>query len=123
MRGLLALAALAALAGCGGRARPVELARQPYAGVACREANTTGCDRVGLAVWLKGPARRVEATIGGRPLSLAPPAGGRDYRHGFLRPAGLASGRLRPAAPVRVTVRVDGGTPLSVRTRLHEGWG
>jgi hypothetical protein len=72
------------------------LAREPYMRVACPRASATRCDRVGLAVWLKRPAREVSAMIAGRPLRLASPAGigpsgdGVMYT-GYLEPAGIRS--------------------------------
>lgn len=53
------------------RARQV-LARAPYMGVACPTPNSIACDRIGLAIWLKEPARTVTATIAGHHLRLQP---------------------------------------------------
>jgi hypothetical protein len=57
------------------------LAGEPRMGVACR-----GCDRVGLAIELRRPARAVRATIAGRPLRLA---GSGTRFAGFLDRAGV----------------------------------
>jgi hypothetical protein len=77
-------------------------------GVACPKANAIGCDRVGLAVWLRRPAVSVSATIAGWPLKLdwAGDRPSRYLRHeprrafdGFLQPAGLAAHlHVRPDA-------------------------
>jgi hypothetical protein len=158
MRWWIILAALA-LGGCGGgdrdgpqerrpRADPVaakDVFRQgPYLGVSCPAANSIGCDRVGLAVWLKHPAESVTAEIGGRELALDDPDASRSPRlfAGFLQDAGLTKregplalrvsgdywdggeGR-RPAPEVRFTIRHEGGRPLTttVAVPLHAGWG
>ena len=42
-------------------------AQDPSMGVACHVPNWIGCDRVGLAVWLRRPAIAVSATIPARP--------------------------------------------------------
>ena len=68
-------------------------------GVACHTPNSIGCDRVGLAVWLRRPAI-VTATIAGAPLKLndrtwswlAHDRRGALYVYsGFLQPAGLST--------------------------------
>jgi hypothetical protein len=59
----VAIAAVLAV-GCGWRARhsvtPL-FSQPPYVGVACPTANSIACDRVGLAIWLRRPAARVNA--------------------------------------------------------------
>jgi hypothetical protein len=115
-------------------------------GIACGRSNSissaTACDRVGLAVWLKRPAQRVTASIGGRPLTLSKtdPFGGRlGYWQAFLHPAGLRHGPLRlpheggdywagkPAvsASVRITARYRDGSSASTtkRVTLSPGYG
>ena len=114
-------------AGCGGdgeqdggvggedqlaRASATELlSRDPYMGVSCRIPNSFACDRVGLAVWLREPAARVEAAIAGRELELDDPEWSGPAEHGerrmfagFLQPAGLIDGPCRslrtPARPL-----------------------
>jgi hypothetical protein len=73
------------------------LSREPDVGVACPRANSIACDRVGLALWLEVPARRVTATIDGRALRLRPSR----WRNrqapwiGYLQPAGLLDGPLK----------------------------
>jgi hypothetical protein len=81
------------------RPRRLLLRRAPYLGVRCRKANSIACDRVGLAVWLRAPARRLTATIGGRTFTLRPPATRTGYWEGALRPAGL----LTPGSALHVT--------------------
>jgi hypothetical protein len=117
------------------------LPREPYLGVSCRRPNSIACDRVGLAVWLRSPARAVEAEIDGRRVALddressAPPT----MFAGFLQPAGLSDGelRVRPDAgpgrwigrrPVSARVRLwvtgeHGTMTTSLVVGLHAGWG
>jgi hypothetical protein len=124
---------------CGVRERQLRLAREPYLGVRCRTANSIACDTVGLAVWLRGRATGLRATIGSRTFAL-------HRGHGFweasLHPAGL----LDPASPLHVTpeeppdrwfgrhptsavVRIQGRLPNGqvaarrLRLPLHPGWG
>jgi hypothetical protein len=123
------------------------LSRDPYMGVSCRVPNSFACDRVGLAVWLRQPAVRVDAAIAGRELELddpewsEPPENGeRRMFAGFLQPAGLIDGSLQvspDAGPDRwigrepvsaiVDLRVvrDGGQPATtqVEVKLSAGWG
>ena len=82
---------------------PGRLLSRTYMGVACHRPNWFGCDRLGLTVWLRAPARAIYASIaGGRPIRLADPLwsgparGGLRRRFaGFLQPAGLVRGPLR----------------------------
>ncbi len=103
------------------------LRRPPYMGLACPTPNSTACDRIGLAVWLKEPARSVTATIAGRPLRLRP--GGFGDRgttswEGYLQPAGLLDGPLK-ITPDRGRSFWRGGHPLyaavSLTVENHEG--
>jgi hypothetical protein len=127
------------------------LSQTPYMGVACPIANSTTCDRVGLAVWLRHPARSVSAAIAGRTLRLdwagdRPPRfashAPRTEFDGFLQPAGIVA-RLHAAAgppPLRwwtsspansptpmVQLRiewVDGRVSVTrLRVPLGSGWG
>jgi len=119
------------------------LRRSPQLGVACLKASSIACDRVGVAVWLKRPAKRVTATINGRALVLhAGGLGGRGptYWEGYLKPAGLLRGPLkvtpdrgryfwqgRHPKDVRVRIaihRADGSTDrAAVTVALGSGWG
>jgi hypothetical protein len=140
------LAALLAVGAIGPSAASAEtngvLARAPYLGVSCPFANSTACDRVGLAVWLRRPARSVEATIGGRHFNLNDPKwsgpadnGLRKMFAGFLQPAGLRRGPLQVpinwagnppvATNVRIVVTFADGTQRAVTTKvaLSAGWG
>ncbi len=119
------------------------LKRAPYAGVACPQANSIACDRVGLAVWLKARAVRVSAVAGGRPLRLqARGFGGRSQNPwiGYLQPAGLLGGALKVTpdrgrfywagahpkdVDLRLTIRRrDGGLETTrLRVLLRAGWG
>jgi hypothetical protein len=164
VRCILAPALIAALAvGCGGekvqedggnaQAGPPRvpakdvLSRDPYMGVSCRTPNSFACDRVGLAVWLRTPAARVDAAIGGRRLQLDDPEwsgrsrdGQRRTFAGFLQPAGLIDGPLHVTAddgpgrwigrqPVSATVdlrivRANGArSTTAVKVGLSPGWG
>lgn len=81
-------------------ASPV-LRRRPYMGVACPTPNSIACDRIGLAVWLDEPARRVTANIAGHHLPLrAGGFGGQGPRYweGYVQPAGLLDGPLKITA-------------------------
>lgn len=122
------------------------LRRVPYMGVACPTPNSFACDRVGLYVYLREPAVRVEARIEGRDFDLDVPdwveageARARDFV-GFLQPAGLLNGplQLSPDAtggrwigrePVSATVSLwvlrDDGAALKSRLKvpLMAGWG
>src|SRR3954453_23491694 len=64
--------------------------------------NSFACDRVGLAVWLREPAVKVDAEIAGQRLQLDDPEwsgpakeGQRAEFAGFLQPAGLIDGPLK----------------------------
>jgi hypothetical protein len=115
--------------------------------VSCHVANSFACDRVGLAVWLREPAARVEAAIEGREVSLDDPEwsgpahdGERRMFAGFLQPAGLIDGPLEvtpDAGPMRwigrepvsavVELRIvdaDANTTTTkVEVGLSSGWG
>jgi hypothetical protein len=80
-------------------ARRLLLRRAPYLGVRCPKANSIACDRVGLAVWLRAPARRLTAKIDGRTFALRPPARPGGFWEGMLQPAGL----LTPGSALHVT--------------------
>lgn len=114
------------------------LAARPYLGVACAQPNSIACDRVGLDVQLRAPARSVTATVAGRRLRLR----SRRPTHwqGFLRPAGLLDGPLKVTpdrgrhhwygrharhATVRIVVEPVHGDhrAVSLRLGLHPGWG
>jgi hypothetical protein len=123
------------------------LARAPSLGVSCGEPNSIACDRVGVAVWLRRPARAVTATVGGRRVALDDRAWSGPARHGlrrmfvgFLHPAGLRDGPLAVVADggrdrwtgrhsVRATVVlwVRDARGRIARTRvcvdLRPGWG
>ncbi len=140
---LAALLAVGAVGPAAGSAATKSiLTRDPYLGVSCPLANSTACDRVGLAVWLRRPARSVEATVGARHFRLddsdwSGPAhkGLRRMFAGFLHPAGLRRGPLHVpikwagsppvATSVRVVVTYADGTRRAVRTSvgLSAGWG
>lgn len=116
-------------------------------GVSCPIGNSFACDRVGLAVWLREPATRVDAEIADRELKLDDPEwsgpaedGQRRMFAGFLQPAGLIDGPLK-VTPDRGPDRWIGRTPVSapvelwivgkdgaisataVEVRLSPGWG
>jgi hypothetical protein len=117
------------------------LAREPYMGVACPTPNSTRCDRIGLAVWLKRRAVAVSADIRGRRFalpdrSLSTPVrkNGRKDFAGYLRGAGLQShyhlaqrwlGNPTPFASVRLWIDYGHGPVRETRLRvpLMAGWG
>ena len=115
-------------------------------GVRCGVPNWIGCDRVGLAVWLRRPAMAVSATIAGRAVRLDQhavmgPAGvPRRVFDGELDHAGITSrlhvhpvpgtrqkwyGAGQPSAVVRLRIRdADGRTTITrLRVALAPGWG
>jgi hypothetical protein len=117
---------------------PGAVVARTYMGVSCRRANWIGCDRVGLAVWLKRPARAVSGRIAGRPLRLPRATWGRRLYIGFLQPAGLR-GRLHvrpdaqgywggaptptPLVTLRVVYRDGRAVTTRLRVPLMSGWG
>jgi hypothetical protein len=117
------------------------LGAPPYVGVACPQANSIGCDRVGVAVWVRGPARAVRAVVAGRAIRLRyawSDDRGRAWI-GYVRQAGLRDGVLRvpadgrglwfgrdaPAVRVRVVVVRRSGVALRLTrvVSLRPGWG
>lgn len=74
------------------------LSEAPYMGVNCPVANSIACDRIGLAVTLRHPARAMTATVAGARLAMKY-RGDVLYRgesprtefDGFLQPAGIVS--------------------------------
>jgi hypothetical protein len=113
---------------------PGAVVARTYMGVSCRRANWVGCDRVGLAVWLKRPGRAVNGTIAGRPLRLPRASWGRRLYIGFLQPAGLHvradarghwSGAPTPTPLVTLRVVYRDGREVTTRLRvpLMSGWG
>jgi hypothetical protein len=79
--------------------RRLPLRKPPYLGVRCPTANSIGCDRAGLAVWLRRPLRRLTATIDGHSFALHAPDRPDGFWEGTLRRAGF----LRPGAALHVT--------------------
>src|SRR5438132_3856145 len=119
------LAVLAALA--------LGLARAPYVGVACHAPNSTVCNRVGIAIWLRRPALAATAVLGGRRVRLHPGGlGGRGptYWEGYVRvrkrdlPRGWYGGEPPFFLRLRINLRYPTGTARgTVRVLLHPGWG
>jgi hypothetical protein len=100
--------------------RRLLLRREPDLGVRCRRANSIACDRVGLAVWLRAPARRLTAIIDGRTFTLRPPASRGGYWEGTLHHAGLlAPGSALHVTPDRGRYHWEGRHP--VRAVVHLG--
>jgi hypothetical protein len=123
------------------------LAQAPYMGVACGIPNWIGCDRIGLAVWLRRPAVAVSAIVDGSPFNLNDAqwsgqarGGRRTVFAGFLQPAGLTTrlvvrplpftidrwlGSNAPTATVLLKITYDprnvGRTHVPVT--LEAGWG
>ena len=121
-------------------ARPVAartiLATHPDVGVACPIPNSTACDRVGVALRLRHPARRVEAAIGGHRAILDDRRWSGPARHGlrraftgFVHPAGLRPGTYAGNRPVATTLHLivtdaDGvRRATSLRVNVGPGWG
>jgi hypothetical protein len=119
------------------------LTSKPFMGASCPTPNSTACGRFGVAVWLKRPARAVEATILDRHFALdnrqwSGPvhAHKRKMFAGFVREAGLG-GKLGvppgvlwegdPIPYVLVRLRIDYGRGAPVLTQarvpLRPGWG
>ena len=96
------------------------LRREPYLGVSCPTANSFACDRVGLALWLRGDAKRVSARIAGRPLRLESPDSRVDEPPwiGYLRPAGMLDGALR-LTPDRGRFHREGRHPRDARLVIN----
>ena len=108
------------------------LSRGPYTGVACSQANSTTCGRVGIAVWLgPRPASRVEATLAGIHVRLTPPAAATGFWVGFvhlpLRSMGLPeSWAGAPAKRLTLELRIHypaGWRKGRLRVQLRPGWG
>jgi hypothetical protein len=140
------LAAVAAYFGAGGVSSPgprtanggalttaaaaAVFSQDPDLGVACHVPNWIGCDRVGLAVWLRRPAISVRATIAGAPLKLdnhrwsGPLHNGRRTMFaGFLQPAGLTHRlHVRPEPGTETWLGSGQPTP-TVQFRIDYGYG
>lgn len=108
------------------------LSRDPYLGVACHQANSTTCGRVGVAVWLaRRHAIRIDATLAGAHVRLAPPKAVGDFWVGFvhlpLRAMGLpASWEGTPEKLLTLGLRIrypSGWRTGTLRLLLHAGWG
>ena len=117
----------------------------PYMGVSCRAPNSIACDRVGLTIWLRQPARAITAAIEGRTFRLDNPAWSGPPRHGqrtvfagFLQPAGITTrlgvttqqgthwdGSNGPDPLVALTITRSGqpATQAWVNVHLMAGWG
>jgi hypothetical protein len=114
------------------------LTRVPYMGVACTTPNSTRCERVGLAVWLRRPAAAVSATVVGRRFALHDEhwrARTGEVFAGYVHGPGLGrrlgipygdwQGNPTPYALVRVRVLYRHGARVTTRVRvpLMAGWG
>jgi hypothetical protein len=108
------------------------LLQPPYLGIACPGPNTTTCGRVGIAVWLHGPARRVDASLAGVTVRLHDDGLAGQYRTGYATlppgPLGLPLRWYGTKPPkwllLRGTIRrADGTTGGAVRSFLHAGLG
>ncbi|MFL5782408.1 MAG: hypothetical protein ACJ760_13920 [Thermoleophilaceae bacterium] len=124
------------------------LRASPDMGLACPVPNSIACDRVGVALATKRPARAVVVTIGDRSAVLDDQRWGGPRRNGlqtafggFLQPAGLRgpgplevateqgddyyTGVLPVSAPMHITItRSDGSRVRTVvRVDLKPGWG
>lgn len=108
-------------------------AQTPFVGVACHIASRPSCGRIGIAVWLRTPARSVIATLNGVQVKLRNQnSGGRVVTYiGYVH---LAASSLRlpsvwagsPPRYVILHVVARRGTVTAaktVRLQLHPGWG
>lgn len=118
----------------------------PYMGVACGVPSSIACDRIGLTVWLRRPARAVTATIADRTFRLDDPTwsgarhhGQRTVFAGFLQPAGITTrlgvtteqgtywdGSGDGPDPLVVLTITQPGQPATeawVNVHLMAGWG
>jgi hypothetical protein len=79
------MAVVVFLVGCGGSGHALRLPRDPFVGLRCYNPKVLRCGRVGLAVWLKQPARDVTAIVDGHDVVLHTRAGGTGpYRRGLF---------------------------------------
>ena len=114
------------------------LTRVPYMGVACSTPNSTACNRIGLAVWLKRRAVAVDATVVGRRIALGIEhwSRGRRVFVGYLRGPGVGAelgippgtyweGNPTPYRVVRLRISYRDGRREQTRVRvpLMAGWG
>jgi hypothetical protein len=112
------------------------LAQPPYVGIACKGVpNVTTCGRIGIAVWLKRPARRVDATLSREHVRLHSGGlggTGPKYWEGYVQidPHRLGLPKYwYGTKPVKIltlhlVVRDGGGRRQgSVRVQLKPGWG
>jgi hypothetical protein len=137
------ISAAAALRGArlvDSRAHRLGLEYGPYIGVACRRPSRTGCDRIGLDLVLRRPARSVAATVAGRRVQLVTPgpiphdadAVGRDWgrflenvglqREGslfYIEPSGRHFGHWAGQPPVYLPMRVEVVYPGGRRETLR----
>ena len=98
-------------------AATLALPKEPGMGVACPDANSIACDRIGIAVWLDSVPRRLVASVGGRSVAL--------------RDAHISEGRHRwfGRHPVEGTLTItatygDGSRAVATRrVPLAPGWG
>jgi hypothetical protein len=118
------------------------LVERVYLGVSCPLPNRVACDQVGLYVSLSRPARRIDAHIDGRSLTLreraAPSIRPGTHWEAFLENAGLDDGLLAVQtgpdgkwmgepdviARVRLTLRFAGQPSVTrvLRTPLRVGY-
>jgi hypothetical protein len=108
------------------------LARTPYLGVACHQPSSTTCGRVGIAVWVRGRATAVQATVRGASVRLQREtwANGETrwigYVHLRLRVMGIPAGWTGPAKRLLLRLRVRRGGIWrvgAVPVLLSPGWG
>lgn len=89
------------------------------------------CDRIGLAVWLKEPARELDATLAGRSIKLRSKPYTQyqegEFWEGFRQPAGFKSGDLRVGKDARLLLTVRSAKGKTFKTSYEisccGGWG
>lgn len=110
---------------------PPLLLGAPFAGLRCSVATVRPCSRLGVAVWLRRPARTVEVRVDGRTVALATRPGRGRYRRWLFWQGIVHDRRAQRLADtggrilLRVTVRTDAGRTrtTSTRVRVSEGYG
>ena len=111
------------------------LSRSPMIGIACHQASVTTCGRVGIAVWLRRPARGAVAVLAGQRVVLH--AGGLGgvgptYWEGYAHlnrstlhlPTAWEGDRPVRFLRLRLAITYAGGVASgALRLQLRPGWG
>lgn len=109
----------------------LHLPSPPFLGLACGSA-AGRCDRVGVAVWLRRPARHVVAVVHGRRVRLKTGRGGSGayargrFWQGFFRDAYVSTlADAGERVPVRVRATFAGGVTraATATVTVSQGYG